>query len=76
MSEPVDPRHSPEETADADPPDEPPGTSSLLTFEPSGVLTFPKKLVVFEDHIANSSMLVFPNIIAPEFQRLLETVDS
>ena len=58
--------------AEAEPPDDPPGTK----FSPKGFLTFPKKLVSFEEPIANSSQLSFPSKKAPSFHRLLVTVDS
>ena len=58
--------------AEAEPPDEPPGTklSSI------GLITFPKWLVSFDEPIANSSQFNFPSNIAPEFQRFWVTVDS
>ena len=78
VSDPVAAKHKPLATADADPPDEPPGTSLLLSsdFGVSGFKTLPKKLVVLAEPIANSSIFVFPNITAPESQRFFDTVDS
>ena len=58
--------------ADADPPDEPPGTKSLSI----GLCTLPKKLVSLEDPIANSSQFNLPSKIAPSFQIFWVTVDS
>ena len=58
--------------AEADPPDEPPGTNSF----PYGLETLPKKLVSLEDPIANSSQFNFPSKKAPWDHKLLVTVDS
>ena len=58
--------------ADAEPPEEPPGTKSLSI----GFCTFPKKLVSFDDPIANSSQFNLPNNIAPSFHMFCVTVDS
>src|SRR5580692_12650445 len=69
--------HSSAATADADPPDEPPGTSVVL--EPSrrqGLATGPKQEVSFEEAIANSSLLSLPSITAPSRQSCDVTVDS
>ena len=63
------------ETADADPPDEPPGTYCLLSLD-QGLIDAPKKLVSFEEPIANSSKLVFPKRIAPASHNFFVTVDS
>ena len=63
------------DTAAADPPDEPPGTYFLLSFD-QGLIDAPKKLVSFEEPIANSSRFVFPKRIAPASQRFFVTVDS
>ena len=58
--------------AEADPPDDPPGTklSSI------GLITFPKKLVSFDEPIANSSQLSLPKRIPPSFHKFSVTVDS
>src|SRR5690606_14282748 len=77
-SVPVAARHKRAETAAADPPDEPPGVRSA--FEPSlrfhGDMTLPKALVVFEEPMANSSMLSLPSMIAPSSNNFCVTVDS
>ena len=59
-------------TADADPPEEPPGTKFLSI----GFWTLPKKLVSFEEPIANSSQFNLPKRIAPSLQIFSVTVDS
>ena len=59
-------------TAEAEPPEDPPGTKFLSI----GFWTFPKKLVSLEDPIANSSQFNFPRRIAPSFQIFWVTVDS
>src|SRR5437870_11650853 len=64
-------------TAEADPPDEPPGTSVVL--DPSrrhGLTTGPKHEVSFDEPIANSSLLSFPSITAPSRHRFDVMVDS
>ena len=69
--------HSSAATADADPPEEPPGTS--VVFEPSrrqGFTTGPKHEVSFDEPIANSSLLSLPSITAPSRQSCDVTVDS
>src|SRR5882672_11267342 len=73
----VAPMQSSAATADADPPDEPPGTSVVL--EPSrrhGLTTGPKQEVSFDEPIANSSLLSLPSITAPSRQSCEVTVDS
>ena len=50
--------------ADAEPPEEPPGTKPLSI----GLCTFPKKLVSLDEPIANSSQFNLPSNIAPSFQ--------
>src|SRR6266576_5169670 len=73
----VAPMHNSAATADADPPDEPPGTSVVLA--PSrrhGLTTGPKHEVSFDEPIANSSLLSFPSITAPSRQSCEVTVDS
>src|SRR6266700_1918037 len=69
--------HSRADTAEAEPPDEPPGTSDVL--EPSrrqGLTTGPKHEVSFDEPIANSSLLSLPSITAPSRQSCDVTVDS
>src|ERR1700724_4040649 len=69
--------HSNAATADADPPDEPPGTSTVL--EPSrrqGLATGQKHEVSFDEPIANSSLLSLPSITAPSRQSCEVMVDS
>src|SRR6266404_5704706 len=73
----VAPMQSSAATADADPPDEPPGTSAVL--EPSrrhGLTTGPKHEVSFDEPIANSSLFSLPSITAPSRQSCEVTVDS
>ena len=73
----VAPMQSSAATADAEPPDEPPGTSVVL--EPSrrhGLTTGPKHEVSFDEPIANSSLLSLPSITAPSRQSCEVTVDS
>src|SRR3954447_2343589 len=77
VSVPVAPRHSPAATAEAEPPDEPPGTSCVL--EPSrrhGLTTGPKQEVSFDEPIANSSLLSLPSSTAPSRHSCEVTVDS
>jgi hypothetical protein len=54
-------------TAAAEPPEEPPGTCSVF----QGFLVAPNADVSDVEPMANSSMLVFPRIIAPAFCRLI-----
>src|ERR1700693_886484 len=73
----VAPMHSCAATAEAEPPDEPPGTSAVLA--PSrrhGLTTGPKHEVSFEEPIANSSLLSLPSITAPSRQSCEVIVDS
>src|ERR1700689_272558 len=84
----VAPMHSCADTADAEPPDEPPGTrcapsmappAPAPTFDPSrrhGLTTGPKHEVSFDEPIANSSLLSLPSITAPSRQSCEVTVDS
>src|SRR3954467_9423083 len=83
----VAPRHRCAATAEAEPPDEPPGTRDAPsicppappTFEPRrrhGFTTAPKQEVSFDEPIANSSLLSLPSITAPSRQRLDVMVDS
>jgi len=70
----VAPMHN---SADAEPPEEPPGTSVVLA--PSrrhGLTTGPKQEVSFDEPIANSSLLSLPSITAPSRQSCEVTVDS
>ena len=65
------------ETAAADPPDDPPGTSSLSEFTDfHGFLTEPKKLVLLVEPIANSSQFNLPKLIKPASSQFWVTVDS
>src|SRR3954463_10234349 len=64
-------------TAEAEPPDQAPGTSVVL--EPSrrqGLPTAPKQEVSFDEPIANSSLLSLPSITAPSRHRFDVMVDS
>src|SRR5262245_41548727 len=74
-------RHRLAATAADEPPEEPPGTR--LAFEPpcaperrQGFTTGPKRLVSFDEPMANSSQLSLPSITAPASHRLWVTVDS
>src|SRR6478752_5105818 len=70
------------ETAAAEPPDEPPGTSGLLSpnwrsgWRRHGFSTAPYQLVVLDEPMANSSRLALPSITAPACHSLSVTVDS
>src|SRR6476469_998284 len=69
--------HNSAATAEAEPPDEPPGTSVVLA--PSrrhGLTTGPKHEVSFDEPIANSSLLSLPSITAPSRQSCEVMVDS
>src|SRR3981081_4433532 len=73
----VAPMHRSAATAEAEPPDEPPGTSVVL--EPArrhGLTTGPKHEVSFEEPIANSSLFSLPSMTAPSRQSCEVTVDS
>src|SRR4029079_18989250 len=73
----VAPMHSIAAPADAEPPEEPPGTKFVLA--PSrrhGLATGPKHEVSFEEPIANSSLLSLPSRTAPSRQSCEVTVDS
>src|SRR5216684_6818888 len=77
VSVPVAPRQSPAATAEAEPPEEPPGTSGVLApFLRHGEITGPKNEVSFEEPIANSSLLSLPSMTAPSRQSCEVTVDS
>src|SRR6201991_3795632 len=73
----VAPMHNSAATAEAEPPDEPPGTSAVS--EPSrrhGLTTGPKHEVSFDEPIANSSLLSLPSMTAPSRHSWEVTVDS
>ena len=70
VSVPVAAETKPAATAEAEPPELPPGTK----FSPQGFFTPPKKLVSLDEPMANSSMLVFPIDMQPAFSRFLITV--
>src|SRR4029450_10258636 len=73
----VAPMQSRAATAEAEPPDEPPGTSEVL--DPSrrhGLITGPKHEVSFDEPIANSSLLSLPSMTAPSRHRFEGTVGS
>src|SRR5579859_8080907 len=73
----VAPMHKSAATADAEPPDDPPGTSMVLA--PSrrhGLATGPKHEVSLEEPIANSSLLSLPSRTAPSRQSCAVMVDS
>src|SRR6266481_6107207 len=73
----VAPMQSSAATADAEPPEEPPGTSMvLLPSRRQGLATGPKQEVSFDEPIANSSLLSLPSITAPSRQSCEVTVDS
>ena len=76
VSVPNDAKPIPAATEAAEPPDEPPGTVKLSLVFFQGFLTSPKKLVSFDDPIANSSLFSFPKSIAPSFHKFCVTVDS
>ena len=70
----VAPRHRFADTAADDPPEEPPGTSFVLSALPprvrrQGLTTGPNALVSFEEPMANSSLLSLPSMTAPASQR-------
>ncbi len=63
-------------TAEAEPPDEPPGTSGLLLPRARhGLTTGPKWLVSLDEPMANSSIFSLPSITAPASHRFCVTVD-
>src|SRR5215468_5720739 len=73
----VAPMHRSAATAEAEPPDEPPGTSVVLApLRRQGLPTGPKHDVSFDEPIANSSLLSLPSITAPSHQSFAVTVDS
>ena len=64
-------------TAEAEPPEEPPGTRRLLSpLRRHGLPTPPKCEVRLLEPMANSSMFTLPSITAPAFHRLAVTVNS
>src|SRR5712664_3846949 len=73
----VAPMQSCAATEDADPPEEPPGTSVVLApARRQGLATGPKQEVSFDEPIANSSLLSLPSMTAPSRQSCDVTVDS
>ena len=77
VSDAVAARHRSAATADAEPPEEPPGVSGA--FEPRdfhGFVTEPHYEVSFDEPMANSSMLSLPSMTAPSSHRFWVTVDS
>src|SRR3954454_4937580 len=77
VSVPVAPMHNNAATAEADPPDEPPGTSAV--FAPSrrhGLTTGPKQEVSFDEPIENSSWFSLPSMTAPPRHSCEVMVDS
>src|ERR1700742_1603896 len=73
----VAPIQSSAATAEAEPPDDPPGTSAVLA--PSrrhGLTTGPKHEVSFDEPIANSSLFSLPSMTAPSRHSCEVTVDS
>ena len=77
VSVPVAPSARCAATADAEPPDDPPGTSGV--FEPlrrHGLITGPSAEVSFDEPMANSSLLTLPSSTAPSRHRCDVTVDS
>src|ERR1700733_4775771 len=64
-------------TAEAEPPDEPPGTSFVSeSSRRQGDTTGPKHEVSFDEPIANSSLLSLPSNTAPSRQSCEVMVDS
>src|ERR1019366_4114219 len=78
VSVPVAPSASRAATAEADPPDDPPGTSTaLLSWRRfHGFSTAPHAEVILDEPMANSSMFALPRKIAPSRSRLAVTVLS
>src|SRR3569833_2240675 len=73
----VAPRHRSAATAEAEPPDEPPGVSTAFdALDRHGLTTGPQAEVSLDEPMANSSMFSLPSITAPSRQRLELTVDS
>ena len=77
VSEAVAARHRSPETAEAEPPELPPGVRSALEdLDFQGFLTGPKAEVSFDEPMANSSMFSLPSITAPASHRFCVTVLS
>ena len=77
VSVPVAAGHRRAATAADEPPEEPPGViAALLPFLRQGLFTLPKKLVSFEEPMANWSMFSLPNMPAPASHRFCDTVLS
>src|ERR1700759_4790228 len=73
----VAPMHNNAATAEAEPPDEPPGTSLVSAPSPRHELTTePKHEVSFDEPIANSSLLSLPSMTAPSRHSCEVIVDS
>src|ERR1700719_4142227 len=73
----VAPMHNSAATAEAEPPDEPPGTSVVLApLRRHGLTTGPKHEVSFDEPMANSSLLSLPSRTAPSRQSCDVIVDS
>jgi len=77
VSEAVAARQRSPATAEAEPPELPPGVRSAFeVVDFHGFTTGPKALVSFDEPMANSSMLSLPSMTAPSRHRLAVTVDS
>ena len=78
VSVPVAPSARCAATAAAEPPDDPPGTStaSVSCRRFHGFSTAPQAEVMFDEPMANSSMFALPRKIAPSRSRLAVTVLS
>ena len=63
-------------TAEAEPPDDPPGTRSAPSAACHGLTAGPKALVSFAEPMANSSQLTVPSMTPPSRHRLAVTVLS
>src|SRR6202000_148650 len=71
------PMHNSAAPADAEPPDEPPGTGFVSApRRHPGLTTRPHHECSFDEPIANSSLLSLPSITAPSRQSCAVTVDS
>ena len=78
VSVPVAPIASRADTAAAEPPDDPPGTSTAVRScrRCHGLATGPYAEVMFDEPMANSSMFALPRNTAPSRSRLALTVLS